>query len=191
MAPADILFFALAALILLTGALVAFRPRPIESALWLILNFFLTSALYVLLGAHFVAVIQVLVYAGAIVVLFTFVILLLNLNPQELGAGQAVPWTSFVLLIGTITAILLCFHVATPELLRPLPKLSHPDTFGTVESFSVYLLKNYVWSFELAGVLLLLAVIGVGLLAYRKPKSVHGSSQQKDSSKTQGQKGAA
>ena len=83
-----IAFFILALAMITTGALVAFRPRPIESALWLILHFIFTSGLYVLLDSHFVAVVQVLVYAGAIVVLVTFVILLLNLNPQELGVNS-------------------------------------------------------------------------------------------------------
>ena len=93
-----ILFFVFATMILASSALVAFRPRPIESAMWLILNFFLTAGLYVLLGSHFTAVIQVLVYAGAIMVLFVFVILLLNLDPRELGMEASVPWSSLVLL---------------------------------------------------------------------------------------------
>ncbi len=167
----NVAFYVLAALLLLSGALVAFRPRPMECALWLILHFFLTSALYVLLGAHFAAVIQILVYAGAIVVLFTFVILLLNLNPQELGGASVTPWSSFVLFIGSIATILLCFHVATPSLLKPLPEMAPDSIFGSVESFSIQLLTNYVWSFEIAGILLLLAVIVVGMLAYRKGRT--------------------
>ncbi|MGA0163347.1 MAG: NADH-quinone oxidoreductase subunit J [Bdellovibrionota bacterium] len=171
----DIAFYVLSALLLLTGALVAFRPRPMECALWLILHFFLTAALYVLLGAHFAAVIQILVYAGAIVVLFTFVILLLNLNPQELGGSGATPWSSFVLFVGSLASILLCFHVATPELLKPIPELAPESIFGSIESFSIQLLTNYMWSFEVAGVLLLLAVIAVGMLAYRKSRTEVGS----------------
>lgn len=166
----NIPFLVIASLILLTGAFVAFRPKPIESALWLILNFFLTSVLYVLLGAHLAAVVQVLVYAGAIMVLFTFVILLLNLDPKELGGDTPLPWTGFVMLIGTITAVFLCFHIATPALLEPMRDLSEAPNFGTIEAFSRELLTNYAWSFEVAGILLLMAVIGVGLLAYRERK---------------------
>lgn len=165
------IFFLLSGLMLLSGALVAFRPKPIESALWLITNFFLTSALYVLMGSYFVAVIQVLVYAGAIMVLFTFVILLLNLDPEEEGEQSSMPWISFVLLVGSISAVLLCFHIATPELLKKMDSLPEASGFGSIESFSKAFLTNYIWSFEVAGVLLLLAVIGVGLLAYRKPPS--------------------
>jgi len=162
------LFFLLAGLMLLSGALVAFRPKPIESALWLITNFFLTSALYVLMGSYFIAVIQVLVYAGAIMVLFTFVILLLNLDPEEMGEQASMPWISLVLLVGSISAVLLCFHIATPDLLKQMSALPESTSFGSIENFSKAFLTDYVWSFEVAGILLLLAVVGVGLLAYRK-----------------------
>lgn len=149
---------------------VAFRPRPIESAMWLILNFFLTAGLYVLLGSNFVGVIQILVYAGAIMVLFVFVVLLLNLDPRELGDEAGMSWASLVLFMGGITFVMMALHLATPETMRPLPELNHTSSFGSVESISRELLTNYIWGFELAGVILLLAVIGVGLLAYRKPR---------------------
>jgi NADH-quinone oxidoreductase subunit J len=164
----SIAFYLVSFLILLTGGLVAFRPKPIESALWLVVNFFLTSALYVFLGSYFVATIQILVYTGAIVVLFTFVILLLNLDPKELGLNEALPWTSFVLVIGAISAVLLCFHVATPELLATMPDLEDAHLFGSVENFSKEFLTKYYWGFEIAGFLLLLAIVGVGLLASRE-----------------------
>lgn len=165
-----ILFFVFATMILASSALVAFRPRPIESAMWLILNFFLTAGLYVLLGSHFTAVIQVLVYAGAIMVLFVFVILLLNLDPRELGMEASVPWSSLVLFLGTLTFILVALKLASPELMKPLPDLDAAKGFGTVEALSRELMTRYYWGFELAGVILLLAILGVGLLAYRKAK---------------------
>lgn len=167
-----ILFFIFAALILASAALVAFRARPIESALWLILNFFLTAGLYVLLGAHFTAVIQVLVYAGAIMVLFVFVILLLNLDPRELGFESSMSWSSLVLFVGTLSFVLVALRLAGPELLVPLPPLMEGSTFGSVEALSQVLLRKYFWSFEVSGVILLLAIVGVGLLAYRKAKTV-------------------
>jgi len=166
----QILFYVFSALIITTAALVAFRPRPIESAMWLILNFFVTAALYVVLGSHFVAVIQILVYAGAIMVLFVFVILLLNLDPRELGVEATVPWSTLVLFIAFLTFVLVSLHIATPELLKPLPEIASSGTYGTVEAISMLLLTKYIWSFELAGVILLLAIIGVGMLAFRKHK---------------------
>ncbi len=163
----SILAWIFAGLILLTAGLVALRPRPIESAMWLILNFFLTAGLYVLIGAHFVAVIQVLVYAGAIMVLFVFVILLLNLDPKELGDESAISKTSVALFLAFLTFILLSLRVATPGLLEKFKPLPVDTTFGTVDGLAQKLLTRYSFSFEVAGIILLLAIIGVGMLAYR------------------------
>ncbi len=167
----QILFFSFSVLILISAGLAAFRPRPIESAMWLILNFFITAGLYILLGSHFVAAIQVLVYAGAIMVLFVFVILLLNLDPRELGVDGALPWTSLSLFTAFLTFVLLGLRITTPELLQKLSPLKNPADFGSVEAISLQLITDYFWGFELAGVILLLAILGVGLLAYRKPNS--------------------
>lgn len=166
-----VIFYTLPALILATSALVVFRPRPIESAMWLVLNFFFTAALFVVLGAHFAAVIQVLVYAGAILVLFVFVIFLLNIDPKDLGLEAQISWSSLVFFVGSIAFVLLAVRVATPDLLQPLPELPPDSKFGDIEAFSRTLLTKYVWSFEVAGVLLLLAILGVGMLAYRKPRA--------------------
>lgn len=164
----QILFLIFAVLILASAAMVAFRPRPIESALWLILNFFLTAGLYVLLGSHFTAIIQVLVYAGAIMVLFVFVILLLNLDPRELGVEATISWSSIVLFLGFLTFILVSLRLTGPELMKAFPELPADSQWGTVESLSRELLNKYIWGFELSGIILLLAIIGVGLLAHRK-----------------------
>lgn len=162
------LFFVFSALILVTAAMVAFRPRPVEGAMWLILNFFLTAGLYVLLGSHFVAAIQILVYAGAIMVLFVFVIMLLNLDFTETGNESSMKWSTIVLLVSFLSFILLSLQVATPTLLEKLPALPADSMFGTVESASRVLLRDYLLGFEAAGVILLLAIVGVGLLAHRK-----------------------
>jgi len=167
-----VLFFSFAAIILFSAGMVAFRPRPVESAMWLILNFFVTAGLYVLLGSHFTAVIQVLVYAGAIMVLFVFVILLLNLDPRELGTESGASWSSVVLFIGFLSFVIVSLQLATPDLLKAPTVLPETATFGSVEAASRELMTKYIWGFQLAGVILLLALIGVGLIAYRKSKEV-------------------
>jgi len=166
-----ILFFSFAAIILFSAGMVAFRPRPVESAMWLILNFFVTAGLYVLLGSHFTAVIQVLVYAGAIMVLFVFVILLLNLDPRELGTEGGASWSSLVLFMGFLSFVLVALQLATPDLLKAPAALPEASTFGSVEAASRELLTKYIWGFQLSGIILLLALIGVGLIAYRKAKA--------------------
>ncbi|MFI5354505.1 MAG: NADH-quinone oxidoreductase subunit J, partial [Desulfobaccales bacterium] len=80
----ETLFFVLGAVALISGGLVVFQPHPLRSALWLIVNFFAVAGIYLLAHAEFIAAIQVIVYAGAIIVLFLFVIMLLNLRlPEE------------------------------------------------------------------------------------------------------------
>src|SRR5512147_3105874 len=81
------LFFILGAVALISGGLVVFQKHPLRSALWLIVNFFAVAGIYLLAHAEFIAAIQVIVYAGAIIVLFLFVIMLLNLRrPEEAPA---------------------------------------------------------------------------------------------------------
>ena len=167
-----ILFFILSALILLTAGLAALRPRPIESAMWLILNFFITAALYVLLGSHFVAVIQVLVYAGAIMVLFVFIILLLNLDPHEVSTEAVMPWTHLILACGALSFVMLSLSIIEPATSSSFGPINASSAFGTIENIANQLVTHYMWSFEIAGVILLLAIIGVGMLAYRKQKHV-------------------
>ena len=79
----QILFFILGAMALISGVLVVFQIHPLRSALWLIVNFFAVAGIYLLAHAEFIAAIQVIVYAGAIMVLFLFVIMLLNLRQPE------------------------------------------------------------------------------------------------------------
>ena len=79
----QILFFILGAVALISGVLVVFQTHPLRSALWLIVNFFVVAGIYLLAHAEFIAAIQVIVYAGAIMVLFLFVIMLLNLRQPE------------------------------------------------------------------------------------------------------------
>src|SRR4030043_929404 len=79
----EILFFLLGAVALVSGGLVVFQKHPLRSALWLIVNFFAVAGIYLLAHAEFIAAIQVIVYAGAIMVLFLFVIMLLNLRQPE------------------------------------------------------------------------------------------------------------
>src|SRR5574340_576015 len=79
----QMIFFILAGVALISGGLVVFQRQPLRSALWLIVNFFAVAGIYLLAHAEFIAAIQVIVYAGAIMVLFLFVIMLLNLRRPE------------------------------------------------------------------------------------------------------------
>lgn len=158
-------FYTLGGLAVLTAILTITRLNAIASALWLVVCFFCFAGLYVLLEAHFVAVIQILLYAGAIMVLFIFVIMLLNLGPGELKRRQL----KFSTLIGGALVLYLVFLLGTGFLgLAPqmFPKLD--EGFGYVTPIGKILFTKYLIPFELTSVLLLVAIVGSVVMGKRK-----------------------
>ena len=154
-----------AALLMITG------KNPVRSALYLVVTFLCVAAFYVLLSAQFIAAVQVIVYAGAIMVLFLFVIMLLNLGaPEALRETGALPWTiAFALafvFIGTLIASRSLLEL--PPSLTPHAALS---TIGTVETIGLNLFdptQPWLFPFEITSILLLVAVIGAIVMAKRK-----------------------
>ena len=146
------------------GMLIA--RNPVTSALWLILTLFCVAGLFLTLNAEFIAVVQVLVYAGAIMVLFLFVIMLLNLG--SLPRMESVDWkkgVGFVLCVIVLTQ--LVFVAATGLKLLPEPTGEVMDT-GSATVIAKELFTRYALTFEVIGVLLLVATVGAVMLAKRK-----------------------
>lgn len=160
-----ILFYCLAALAVVSAVAVISLRNPIYSALSLVVTLIALAGLYVTLQASFLGVIQVLTYAGAILVLFIFIIMLLNLQDDELhergyGYGSKI-------LLGAVSLGLflsLGFLMTRPSL--AVAKLE--ESFGTIEVLGKELFTAYVVPFELAGILLTVALIGAVLLAKRR-----------------------
>ncbi|MBK6767165.1 MAG: NADH-quinone oxidoreductase subunit J [bacterium] len=152
-----VLFLLLAVGAVLTALLVVTTPSPIGSALYLVGTMFCLAGLYVLLAAPFLAAIQVMVYAGAIIVLLLFVIMLLNLRRIE----ETVPriWRIAGLFIAGLT--LLALFVAIVRGSSVLPDMpAVPDGFGKVKALGEILFGKYLFAFEATSVLLLAAMIG-------------------------------
>ena len=148
------------------------RKNPIASALWLVVTLFSIAALFVLLDAQFLAALQVLVYAGAIMVLFLFVIMLLNLGrpgPSDIkgprGLGVAVLLGAALLfLLQPLTRTTLPSAITLPP--GSVPALQQQQ--GIVGSVANPLFGAYLIPFEIASVLLLAAIVGAVVLAKRK-----------------------
>jgi len=166
------LFYFASLMAVLSGILCITRRSPVASALWLVSVLFHLSVVYVLLDAHFIAAVQVLVYAGAIMVLFLFVIMLLNigrLGPSDIrGAGGKVIATAGGLLV--VAELLVLRHVALPSaMVLPAGTVEHiVAQQGVVGAVARPLFQQYLIPFEITSVMLLAAVIGAVVLAKRK-----------------------
>jgi len=159
-----LIFWVFGLLALVMGVLVVFHKNPISSALSLIVVLFCTSALYVLLQASFIAVIQVMVYAGAIMVLFVFVIMLLCL--QSGGASRLPHWSGSKVL-GALAVVYLLFVIAGRSRVLAGGKLA-ATIDGSVQKMGQLLLSDYLFGFEAISVLLLTAVVGAVVLGHKR-----------------------
>lgn len=162
----EMLFLGLAAVALISGVLVVFQIHPLRSALWLIVNFFAVAGIYLLLHAEFIAVIQIIVYAGAIMVLFLFVIMLLNLRQPEVPgkypfSGQKVAGV----FLSVAAAFFISYGLARVKL--ALPVAAKPG-LGNTESIAKLLFTDYLLPFEVTSVLLLVAIVGAVVLSKSK-----------------------
>lgn len=158
-----VLFILFGAIAVCGAIMVVTRKSPMASALYLILTLFAVAALFVLRQAHFLAAIQVIVYAGAVVVLFVFVIMLINVPEDRLPVERAT--TTRVL--GVIAAGFFVLESAVLARRYWMPKGPAAEV-GTVEAVGRALFTDYLLAFEITSVLLLAAVIGAIALAKRK-----------------------
>ena len=161
------LFYAFSTVVVLSALAVVTRRNPIAAAVSLVVCFFFLSGMYVLLDAHFVAVTQVLVYAGAIMVLFIFVIMLLNLRGE---GGTVMPSFAPRALLGLVSAGFVGSGVVTAVSAAKLTigKTTSSD-YGTIEAVGMEIFGGrYLLPFEVASVLLTVAMIGAVVLAKRE-----------------------
>ncbi|RPI18654.1 MAG: NADH-quinone oxidoreductase subunit J [Ignavibacteriae bacterium] len=144
------------------------RKNPITSALYLILNFFCVSAIYLLLRAQFIAIIQVLVYAGAIMVLFLFVIMLLNLHDESKLSEKITYKKLSAILISLLLFSVLAITVYFSYMNKYREIHSSAETIGTIEVIGNELYTTFSFPFELVSFVLLAAIVGAIVLAKKK-----------------------
>jgi NADH-quinone oxidoreductase subunit J len=165
----DILFYVFAFLTLLCGVLVIANPfsrNPVTSAMFLVLTILSMAGLFVLLHAFFLAAVQILVYAGAVMVLFLFVIMLLDLKEEERRKIKSFGLITGLISVGAIAAIFLKTLVAV----KPNADPSAPVLEGDPVPLGKLLFTQYLLPFEVVSVLLLVAMIGVILLSKKDLK---------------------
>jgi NADH-quinone oxidoreductase subunit J len=164
------LFYFLSFLALLSALMVVFSKNPVHSVLYLILAFFAIAGHYIFLNAQFLAVVHIIVYAGAIMVLFLFTIMLLNLNKET--EPHKSKWVKFAGAIGA-GSLLLVFVAAIKEAGKDTVLTVRDSSIGMVENLGKVLFNDYVLPFEIASILLLAAMVGAILLANKEQESTN------------------
>src|SRR5678815_2595771 len=163
MDTASVIFYLLATLLVIASLMVVFLRNIVHCAMALVSALLLIAVFFVVLQAPMIGVLQVMVYAGAIMVLFLFVIMFLNPAVLERQRGL---WWGFGTVLALLLAGVLIPLVATNDL--PADPVAATELFGSPEMLAKSLFNDYVLPFELASVLLLVAIIGAVVLAKRE-----------------------
>jgi NADH-quinone oxidoreductase subunit J len=169
-------FYALSAILLVSALMVVSARNPVHSVLFLILAFFNAAGLFVLLGAEFVAMILIIVYVGAVAVLFLFVVMMLDISFADLrkGAARYVP-LGLLLAAVLLTELVLLYSgwSFAPEvagnLADPAPGMDGPDN---TRALGAVLYTDYIFPFQISGLVLLVAMIGAIVLTLRTRSGV-------------------
>jgi NADH-quinone oxidoreductase subunit J len=181
----EIVFYVFAASAILSALMCITQRNPVASAFWLISTMLALAGIFVLLEAHFIAAVQVLVYAGAIMVLFLFVIMLLNLSGRVSDIRGKLSWVVAAVIAVALAASLITLRGYTPERLAEevtgssqiTPDvafqsadlaLAAAESRGVIGVFAEPLFGTYLVPFEITGLLLLTAIVGAVVLAKRR-----------------------
>ncbi len=178
---ADVFFYLFAGLAVLSGALVILAKNPVHAVLFLILAFFNAAGLFVLLGAEFLAMLLIVVYVGAVAVLFLFVVMMLDVDFAELRAGFIKNAPLGLLVAGVVLAeliVVLGVKLVQPTVLAkaaaPIPAAA--AKIGNTEALGRLIYTQYVYFFEAAGLILFVAMIGAIVLTLRHKEGVRRQS---------------
>jgi NADH-quinone oxidoreductase subunit J len=170
----QVLFWLFAVLAGASALLTVTRRSPVASALWLIGTFFSLAAIYTLLGAFFIGIIQILVYAGAIMVLFLFVIMLLNLGNTYEADIRSHTWKALAG-GGALVMLAMLARIFAGDGTSPTPVMEGPGSVaaavaehGTVGAIAVPMYGEYMILLQATAILLLIACVGAVVLAKRK-----------------------
>ena len=159
----DILFYLLSAFAIVSATMVLISKNPIHSVLWLILVFFSISGHYILLNAQFLAIVNIIVYAGAIMVLFLFVIMLMNIKKDAEVQKQLLVKLTGVIAGGSFLTLLIAAVKQTVQI-QEKQVLLKEGTIGLIHPLGKALFSDYVVPFEISSVLFLSAMVGAVII---------------------------
>jgi NADH-quinone oxidoreductase subunit J len=169
-----IAFYLFAVLVIASGAITILARNPVHSVLWLILAFFNAAGLMVLVGAEFIAMLLVIVYVGAVAVLFLFVVMMLDIDFAELRAGFIRNFPLGML----VALVLLCeivlgigaYRAGALHLGTPSGEAATAAGVSNIQAIGALLYGRYLFLFETAGIILLVAMVGAIVLTHRERK---------------------
>ena len=166
------LFYIFATVTVLAALRVISARNPVHSALFLVLTFCSMAAIWMLLKAEFLAIVLVLVYVGAVMVLFLFVVMMLDINLDSVRRGfwLNLPVALFVGVVIVLELAAVLIHAFGSVQGSDAPPL--PDDYSNTKALGNLLYTEYVWAFEIAAVILLLAIISAIALTLRRRKDV-------------------
>ncbi|AKQ43345.2 NADH: ubiquinone oxidoreductase subunit 6 (chain J) [Aurantiacibacter atlanticus] len=171
-------FYLFAALVIASAAMTVLARNPVHSVLWLIMAFFNAAGLMVLVGAEFLAMLLIVVYVGAVAVLFLFVVMMLNIDFAELRAGfmknAPLGFAIALILLAELVLGIGAYRAGKLELGTPMGDAAPLLGQSNVESIGAMLYGQYLFLFEVAGIILLVAMVGAIVLTHREQRSSRG-----------------
>lgn len=165
-----VVFLFFASIMVLSALRMITVQNPVHAALFLVLTFFTSAAIWLLLEAEFLAIVLVLVYVGAVMVLFLFVVMMLDINLARMREGfvRALPIGIFVAVVMVIEMLLVVGSKWFDQQARPI----EPDAVSNTEALGTLLYTEYVYPFEIAAVILLVAIVAaIALTLRRRPET--------------------
>lgn len=168
------IFYVFAAIMVFAAARVITARNPVHSAMFLVLTFFTCSGIWLLLEAEFLAIVLVVVYVGAVMVLFLFVVMMLDVNVEPLREGF-VKYMPVGLVVGLIMLVEMVFLI-TQRYFKddqyPIPERATAEAMGNTESLGRLLYSEYLFQFEIAAIILLVAIVAaIALTMRRRPNT--------------------
>ncbi len=167
MSATEILFWFLSVLAIFSGIMVLISKNPVHSVLWLILVFFAISGHYILMNAQFLAIVNLIVYAGAIMVLFLFVIMLMNL--QSATEPRKNMWVKvFGVIAGGLLLTVMVSAIRSAQEITGREAILDTGNIGLIQNLGKVLFSQYVLPFEISSVLFLSAMVGAVVIGKKE-----------------------